>query len=406
MSTDNKQHFDEELSRVFLSFEKDLLPSDEIKEEILGRLRDKIRTQKIQHSQHYSRWKKHLRIRIPLATAASLLLFFGLWWLLVGNTSTASADFGEMLDRIRQMTSVIFDVTHQPRKGIKEHAQVQMSLTGKTRQVWDDGKTCITDTTQGKCLVLTPSEKRAFLRSFTPGFGFTEPLETLRNSADSSGQFVRSETENGREIQVYEVLCDKGTMTVWVDREQQLPIRIQRRVSCANGDQIVSVLENFRWNSPVSETLFAMDIPEGYVLESLEDKTTKENLLFLLQFCAQKNGGIFPDKLNTKTFIHAMYKKSGLGKMHKTNEDTALSYTDQPTKLIGRRCIAGLGFIKKAKADGLWQYVGNGIHLGDKNSIVCYWKAAGSNTVTVVFGDLTIRKLPIEELPSMMPDTQ
>jgi len=56
-------------------------------------------------------------------------------------------------------------------------------------------------------------------------------------------------------------------------------------------------------------------------------------------------------------------------------------------------------FVNNIIVEGSWKYVGNGVELGDKNQIVCWYKLKGSKTYRVVYGDLSVADGAPQDLP-------
>lgn len=390
------------IKRTLLSHQE-ILPSPEFKEELLGRMRAKIHEQQHDTVFQMSGWKRYFRIRIPLAAAASILIVFGCLWVFFGQADTATADFSDMLRKIRQAINVVFTASLQAPGESVENVQVYYTHTGQTRQAFPDGKVHVVNAESKRYLVLTPSEKRAVFRSFDPETNYyTEPLDILCQAADSTGEYIRDEEIQGQKVSVYQLFCEEGFMTIWVDQEKQLPVRILRHIPMDNGRETICRLENFQWNLPISDTLFSLDVPEGYALEDTATEASERDLVFLLQFLAEANENVFPGDVSPQTVIPTIYRKNKSSIMKTTVKGTYISKTDQNTKKIGRRCLKGLAFIRKFMETGSWHYIGEGVQLGDETSLVCYWNSPATNTFQAIFGDLTVKEYPIEEQDSIV----
>ena len=53
----------------------------------------------------------------------------------------------------------------------------------------------------------------------------------------------------------------------------------------------------------------------------------------------------------------------------------------------------------QAKGGQTWRYVGDGVQLGDGQTPVCWYKPKDSETYRVVYGDLSVKDVPAEDLP-------
>src|SRR5438309_1284033 len=56
-------------------------------------------------------------------------------------------------------------------------------------------------------------------------------------------------------------------------------------------------------------------------------------------------------------------------------------------------------FIGHSMAENSFRYLGNGVKLGDKDRIVCWYKLKDAKTYRVVHGDLSVRDVQAEDLP-------
>lgn len=56
-------------------------------------------------------------------------------------------------------------------------------------------------------------------------------------------------------------------------------------------------------------------------------------------------------------------------------------------------------FIQQHIVEGTWKYLGQGVELGDKSRIVCWYQPKGSRTYRVVYGDLSVNDVAVDDLP-------
>ena len=399
---DTEQHDDESFGELLRSARPDATPRPGFQDELRQSLLTRIRAREYHTAGRAGRTRRLRWIRIPSAAAATVAVFIGLWWLIAGNVNVASAGFGEMLRRIREARTVTFDSIYSLPGKPEERVRAYMGQSGRMRAECSDGVIQVFDMVHGKYLSLTPSEGRAVIRSMLteegPGIYYCEPLEALQEVGESAGKFIGTEIVYDREVNIYQVAIEQGSLRVWVDPQQELPRRIERKIPVGQGREVVWVLENFRWNEPLSDSLFSLDIPPGYTL----DEPSEEALLDLLRICAEFSNGSFPARLDAKT-IYDLVLTDSLSKIPDSNLDANRSFgafkMNHETKEIYRKCLRGQAFVKKIRENGAWRYMGAGHKLGDKTAMICWWKLPQSPTYRVVYGDLKIRNIPTEQFP-------
>lgn len=379
----------------------DTTPSPGFEERLLERVLANAQAQQRATRQNEVRSRKRTWvIRIAPAVAAAVLIAISGWWLLVGSIAEASADFAEMLERIRQASTVAFDSCFSIPGEPETKVQVLMAFPGRSRVTWPDGRIHIIDATNGKMLALGPLTKKATLWNSSVETTYGEPLEQLRRAGKSDGRFVGKETWNNQEIVVYQVDCTQGSMRVWVDPREELPVRIESRLS-RDSQQAIVVMDNFRWNLSISDSLFSLTAPAGYVLERPEIKPSEESLIELLRACAQMSNGSFPANLDAVAVLDLVLKSHPEQVYHRTvnAEDKTATDMDNQTKETYRTCLCGLAFIKRISENGSWRYAGGDVKPGDETAIVCWWKLPGSATYRAVYGDLKVRDVAADSFP-------
>jgi outer membrane lipoprotein-sorting protein len=384
--------------RLLLSAKPNILPTPEFEEKLLSRMMDKLDTLERHQAAkvHIIQRRKWLRIRIPAAAAlAAAFLIAGFCWFIAKGPSVASADFGNMLQHVRQADTVAFrSICAFPEV---KNSEVLMSRPGRIRAEWSDGSIHIIDRPNNRLAILTPTKKRVSVRSSWE-FTFYEPLDVLLRTAESAGQFMGKDKCEGRQALVYRVEHPQGVMRVWVDAKEELPLRIESWSSMSDKGKPNIVLENFRWNVPIPDSAFALKVPPGYALEKLEDNPSEESLRSLLAIVAQMSDGTFPVQLNVETISTLAFSTGQLHKRMVDSDKTATTGSGE-AKETYRTCLRGLAFVKQANKNGTWRYVGQGVKLGDASAVICWWRNPQASNYRVVYGDLRIEDCEESRLP-------
>jgi hypothetical protein len=346
------------------------------------------------------------RLVLKLASAAAVVIFAGagVCWMIWGGVSSATADYSEMLRRVSQAATVSYDETLQVPGQPDMKVQVQMAGPSRMRVTKPDGKVSVSDIVRGECLSLTPSEKKAVFISFPAGEAQDDPLEDLQRAGAAAGRLVGNETVNGVKATLYEVTGGVCAMRIWVDPQRELPIRIEVSTRDTSRQQAMAILENFEWDKPLADSLFALDAPAGYAIQRPQADCTEASLLGLLRVCAQLNQGAFPADLDPHNIMDLVLGEGRDPQTYRlyTGDTPTVIHTggdDTQKKEDYKTCLAGLAFVAKAGENQGWQYAGKGVKLGDADAVVCWWKPTGTTLFRAVYGDLQIKDVAEESLP-------
>jgi outer membrane lipoprotein-sorting protein len=332
-----------------------------------------------------------------IATAAVILVSVvaGIYFLGVPTESVAWAD---VVRPILTARTVVFNVegenipkTRLMNMGTQRVRGEVLSPDGKTVQV------IILDYDTFRMLQLIPSKKKAVVIDLKDLPEEPENvLEELRN--------VVTEIQNDPEISV-EPLGEKeiddriatgfrarnpdGEFTVWADPETALPIRIEQQWR-----QMQFVYTDFQFDIEMDESLFSMEIPEGYSeLPSGELRiasSTEKDLVETLRIWAEVIlDDAFPEDLSAQVYVDDV--KKNLKKFANLQEKEKME--------LAMKLGPGFIFVQLLKAENDWRYVGKNVKLGDSESPVCWYRPEGSETYRVIYGDLSVKDVAAGDLP-------
>lgn len=402
MANDTQQHDEEALRKLLQSVAPDTTPPPGCEERLRLRLMAQVQARGSGPARRTGVSRKRVwTFSAASAAAATILAAFLTWWLVGGGVRRASADFAEVLRRVRQASTVAFDqilrVPGQPETRVR----MLVARPGRIRVTWPNGKVSIFNHAERKCLTLRPDTRKATLVRFAKKTTYSDPLDCLRGAEVSAGRLVGRESLDNREVLVYEVAQPQGVMRVFVDPQQQLPIRIEVRSRMQDGQEAVSIMENLSWNQPIPDSLFSFQVPSGYALLEPQSDPSESALIDLLRICARMRQGSFPARLDPKAVLELVLE-SHLGRgapdIH-TYVIPGVTDIDDQAKETYRTCLRGLAFIEQVRENGSWRYVGKGVTLGDATAGVCWWRLPGSASFRVVYGDLRVKDVSPERLP-------
>jgi hypothetical protein len=145
----------------------------------------------------------------------------------------------------------------------------------------------------------------------------------------------------------------------------------------------------------LDDTLFRLEPPEGYVVESTPP-FTEQDVVDYLNIAAEFNKKTFPDQVefNSNDFqsVKIWFDSATNLIVQKFGETQQRFLNYGPGAPVNP-------FIRNSTEENSFQYLGKGVKLGDKDHIVCWYKPKGASSYRVIYGDLTVKDIAPEALP-------
>lgn len=383
--------------------------------------------------------------RIAIAAAVCLVLGATVFLVLPrGGQTLAFADFADTFTAIRTMTCrVTIDMKLPPEAAEKmppgmKLTDGKMVMTGKTMmrapfqmrsemQMPDPatGKTTtavqVFDMSQRKMLQFMPSQKMAMLmrmenvpdddpRMKQQGSLFDMRKMIAEAREGKTGMTVESlgeEVVDGRRIARFSVGTGAMTMSISADVETAMPTRLE--VTMDMGSPIHMVMDDFRGNVPLDESLFSLDVPEGYTVQEMKMDASLpklEDLGNLLRFVAEQNEGTLPDELpdmrDWQRLIEPVMKaKEKEFKADKPEEMKPGQMQEMMDAMMP--AMRGIQFVATLAEKNDWHYVGKGVKLGGVDRPIFWYKPADSEKYQVLYADLGVKEVDADAVPQVEP---
>ena len=379
-------------------------------------------------------WSNIMKTRTTKLATAAVIVIAAALSITVLDKSAAPA-WADTLERIYEATSVTYKKTFEGDKMKHFYFEVMVNEKGMQRS-HIGGQIMIYDFSTNKSLMLIPSRKEAVLTHRVGGRRIVKPfneLEFLTSIKDKAGEFLGTEDINGTLAnKFFWQWSEYRNVTVWVDPSTELPLKV-KQVHLPNPDesiipphfelslgdfggtdgQIVSmsgtgepgiqkkmiiIMKDFIWNQQLDPALFSTEPPKDYTLREKQHDVSdlgENGLIQALAFWTEMSGGSFPTKINDlvdPNQINPMLIEKFDGDGDPSDEiDEAM----KQASIIAK----GLFFAQGKKAEQNWHYEGDGVCLGDSDTMVCWWKQEDTNDYRVIFGDLSIGTVSAEQLP-------
>jgi outer membrane lipoprotein-sorting protein len=379
-------------------------------EQINNRILDKLmrtldKSKQMKTAEQANIWKIIMKSQMSKITAALLIIVLLIMCVhFLG--STESVAWADVVRPILTARTVVFTVTMDGGENVPTKVMNMGTQRVRNEVLSPDGKTVqmivITDFDTSQTLTLNPKQKIAALIDLKDLpekpeniLGEMRNIITdLQNDPDVLIERLGEQEIDGQIATVFLATGPDGELTIWADSQTALPIRIEQK-----GRQIQFTCTDFQFDIEMDESLFSMEIPEGYPAPPMVGEIpiseilggTEQDLVEFLRIYAESIlDGVFPEDLSPHVWIDDVKKNR--------NKFAQLS-EEQKLKGPPLEFARGWVFFRLLKAENDWHYVGNGVKLGDAESPVCWYRPDGSETYRVIYGDLSVKNVAPEDLP-------
>jgi outer membrane lipoprotein-sorting protein len=348
-------------------------------------------------------WRTIMKSRITkLAAAAVIIIAVILGLNIIGEPDMASVAWADAVRPLLTARTVVFNLI----MGEGENVPITRVMNMGTQRIRNemlspDGKTVqaiiIGDFDTSQMLELIPSKKTAVLIDLKDMPEKPENvLQTIRNIITElqndpafSVEPLGEKEIDGQIAKGFRATGPDGELTVWADSETALPIRMEQEWR-----QMRFVCTDFEFDVVLDESLFRMEIPQGYS-EPLEGEVsfgggTEQDLVETLRIWAEVIlDGVFPRDFSGQVYLDDINKNLEKFATRPDEENLQLALKIQP----------GFIFVQLLKDENDWHYIGTDVTLGDGQSPVCYYRPTGSENYRVIYGDLSVKDVAPEDLP-------
>jgi hypothetical protein len=285
----------------------------------------------------------------------------------------------------------------------------------------------ITDTVRGRKLICLPDKKKARLTEIEQ-FSSFEQRSSGQLWSDPRGPFVRvfeaMKKENPQWVETRKTAAGtidvfrlfdkerKASCDVWINQRTKRPVEIHIPGSdtfdpetdpardnppgkeWSDSDLVGVISYDIAFDVALDESLFRLDPPEGYVVES-PPPFTEQDVIDYLNIAAEYNKKTFPDQV--------VFSFDNFQSLQTWGDPLKTVFDRMFTEAQQRFLDYGPGapvnpFIRNSTEENTFRYLGKGVKLGDQDHVVCWYRPKGASHYRVVYGDLTVKDLPPEEL--------
>ncbi len=346
-----------------------------------------------------------MKYKVPHWTTATLLVTGMIW--LFQSTSTPAFAFDALVANLMKARTARYDMITtmegQPELKMKAYYLEPNHL----RQEITNGYINISDWSVGKMIGLDPKSKQATVINMLNmpddqknGMHanqfemIRQALRTVTSDPNSKTLSLGEKQIDGRTVLGFRIDAPGMPLTVWADPETELPVRIE--TTMVGPPKTKVVMTNYEFNVELDESLFSLDIPEGYkVTEANVDATpaNETDLITSLKMICSVSDGEFPDGLNQVSI--GKYAGKYVVKMGVDPKTGPTGEQLQEVVKLSR----GLNFVMVLPREADAHYAGAGVQQGDSDRAIFWYKPTGSEKYHVIYADLNVKE--VEEAPTV-----
>jgi outer membrane lipoprotein-sorting protein len=403
---DNEKEFENFVRAIKFDDKPNLSHRDKLEQDLLDAL-----TQQPRHRQPLKIWRTIMKSRTTkLATAAAIIIavLVGIHHL-GGSIDDASIAWADVLEEISNFRPYACTVTVQD-EGTPARSKylMQLSLT-RRREVYSNGTIIVFDIAVPKILTLVPDKKHAIEKTLDmqPGkdFDLLRLVSSMQNKPSEEGgvQEIGVQKIEDRAAKGFRSLSKFNDITVWADVQTKLPVRVEI-IHVGKGRKIIN--SEFKFDVDFDESLFSTTAPEGYTVEKVEKggltelqkfmrSTTEEDLIEGLRAVAVFLDGEFPPEIELRKLQTAL-------KEYIKQNNLSESEVKERLKAVSEKWTKAHWYTKLLRGKmevRNFRYAGEGVKLGDANTLVVWWLPKDSETYRVIYGDLSVKDVAPENLP-------
>ncbi len=232
-----------------------------------------------------ARWRRPM---LRLGIAATVIGSFTLWHWMPTRQNGASVAFGQVLDAVRQATSMTYTAIEHPIEGGGESIQFQVHGSRWLRVVTPSKGIRIIDLQESKLLQFDHPQcpgKDATLTTFVGQAaqelqGAVGPLTELNDLLPGDGEPLGNKMIDGQAVTGFRVRRatlvdghgDHSVWDIWADSETAQVVRVDIHHEIGEGEGGVTLVD-FNFDVDFDDSLFDLQPPPGYtiVYETIEE---------------------------------------------------------------------------------------------------------------------------------------
>ena len=339
--------------------------------------------------------------------AAAAVIIVAVSVVIMQITASTSA-FAEVVQPFLTAHTATFKVTVKVEGGPTQTGEGMFMEPGCMRQTSAEGTVVITDLQQGRMVVLISPLKRAIVYEMVniqddPGelnifLEIRKRILEAKETEDESVEPLGEREIEGRNAIGYHVEKPGVDITVWADAETKIPIRLENAMGPAT-----CVLSDIVFNVELDESQFCTGIPEGYTVHTLLmdcSEPSEKDLIEMFRIWSDHMDGNLPSRLDMNASMEFVrYQRAKMKQEGREPSDQEMMEKVMEMQQTMMKMSRGGMFVQLLPADSNCHYAGKDVKFGDADTPIFWYRPEGSDTYRVIYGDLSVRDVALEDLP-------
>jgi hypothetical protein len=276
-----------------------------------------------------------------------------------------------------------------------------------------------------KGLVLAPEQGLATtidLSRIKKPAGPSNPFELVRQAVQEGSSTLGGRVEplgkkdiDGHVAIGFRTRSNMANQTFWADPQTARLLRVDIDFPAGGGH---GVMNNFRYDMELDQSLFSLEPPAGYTVNQMQVTMPVEgDLVNVLRLVAKHNDDKFPAAIapNNREFqqtIQAVSRLEAQERLKKPEvakqlQDLQAQYgsdrdgfmrawtkAQMPfSQALTQKFMQGIFFYNTLTAQNDSHYVGGGVKLGTPNRPIFWYKPTGADKYRVIYADLSVKEM-------------
>jgi hypothetical protein len=353
----------------------------------------------------FPHWRRAIAYGVPIAA----VLAIGLLLLITSGGFNPAKAYAQAIERLKQARTMTFKVRLPdgymlPQSGVPPMSlrmEVMCKEPNLIRQQMPEGIVAIIDLTQKQGITLIPQKMECIgldLSQMPADKTQVNILEEMRKIPARATEILGQRVLDGRTVQDYRVTTEGLDTIVSVDVQTGDIARMEGRFINAPGMNMV--MSDFRFDVSLDDSLFDLTPPEGYrkisVPLNMADPT-EDDLICMLRWWVEHNlATAFPPTLHPMEMQKRIIEMMKSGQLIEDKESSSTIQLAQQSF----RMTQGIMFLMRMAPENDWHYAGQNVKMGAADKAIFWYKPDGKTTYRVIYGDLTVRDVAPENVPT------